>query len=150
MRDITSITCMAYFHHNHTRLDALLHHPATGACYELQLLKMSDTMGFNDDQIASLVKVELLNEAELRILLGILSVGEYAAKRAGISLLYKAAQHLSFADDTQRTAQLQRGNWVLHEVQLLDTPGVQFFKIPNSPMLMQQKCRADSGETPLS
>ena len=87
---LSAIARLAYFHNSSGRLDALLHHPRRGACCELQLLEMLETAGVHDDRVASLIKVELMKQAELQMLLDTLTTGGHAAKRSAVTLLHKA------------------------------------------------------------
>ena len=81
---------MPFFRDNIDRIDKVLHHTARGACCELQLFAVLHSMELQDYSIARLVKVELMSQAELNVLLDILTSGQHAVKTEGVLLLYKA------------------------------------------------------------
>ncbi len=89
---------MPVYKHKQEKLIELLHHPQRGAYSELQVLQLLESLSYDDADIAAVVQLDIMQPAELKVLLGILVSVEHSAQGM---LLHKAVQQHIRCEDAR-------------------------------------------------
>ena len=109
MQRLADIIQMPVYQNHQQKLVELLHLPGRGACTELQVLQLLENMNFEEADIAAVVQVDIMQPAELQVLMGILTNAGHSRTSM---LLHKAVQHrikceaaqANFLVDTEKLA----------------------------------------------
>lgn len=89
MLALAAVLQTSFYKHRQDKCSELLHHAQRGAYSELQVLQLLESMSCEEDGIAAVVQVDILQPAELQILLAVLMNAEHSTPS---KLLHKAVQ----------------------------------------------------------
>jgi len=96
MLALAAVLQTSFYKHRQDKLSELLHHAHRGAYSELQVLQLLESMSCEEADIAAIVQIDMLQPAELQILLAILVNPEHSTPG---ELLHKAVQqHVKCGD----------------------------------------------------